>query len=281
MSLMDVLAKVATEMAAAKGASGTMNNPASRQNNGGLFGNAPASDAAAEGGPGLESLIGGLLGGNGGANSGLGGLLESLTSGASSQSNQSGASLDDAISKADNSGGLGGLLEQLTAGQGGGGLGDLLGKLTQSAGASAGTGGNFGDILNQALAPRSKPKQQPTKSQEAAAGLMLKAMIQAAKSDGKIDEGERSKLLEKLGDVSAAEREFVNKEMAAPMDVQGLARQVPRGLENQVYAMSVLGINLDDAAEAKYLDQFASHLRIEKDVVNSIHDKFGVQRLYR
>lgn len=281
MSLMDMLAKVATEMAAAKGASGTINNPASRQNNGGLFGNAPTSDAPAQGTPGLESIIGGLLGGNGGADSGLGGLLESLTSGTSPQSNQSGSSLDDAISEADNSGGLGGLLEQLTAGQGGGGLGDLLGKLTQSGGAAAGTGGNFGDILNQALTQSRKPKQEPTKGQEATAGLMLKAMIQAAKSDGKVDEGERRKLLEKLGDISAAEREFVNKEMAAPIDIQGLARQVPRGLENQVYALSVLGINLDETAEAKYLDQFASHLRIEKDVVNSIHDKFGVQRLYR
>lgn len=281
MSLMDMLAKVATEMAASKGASGTIKNPARRQNNGGLFGNAPSSDAATQGGSGLEELIGGLLAGNGGANSGLGGLLESLTSGASPQAHPSGRSVNDAISEADNSGGLGGLLEQLTAGQGGGGLGDLLGKLTQSGGAGAGAGGSFGDILNQALTPRGKPKQPPTKGQEATAGLMLKAMIQAAKSDGEIDQGERSKLLEKLGDVSAAEREFVNNEISAPIDIQGLARQVPRGLENQVYAMSVLGIDLDSSAEAKYLDQFASHLRIEKDVVNDIHDKFGVQRLYR
>lgn len=281
MSLMDILAQVATEMAAAKGAGGTMNNPANRQNNGGLFDNAPTPDAVAKGGPGLEGLIGELLGGKGGANSGLGGLLESLNSGAPSQSSPTRNSLDEAITEADNSGGLGGLLEQLSGGQGSGGLGDLLGKLTQAGGATAGGGGTFGDILNQALTQRDKPRPQPTKGQEAAAGLMLKAMIQAAKSDGKIDDGERQKLLEKLGDVSAAEREFVNNEMSAPIDVQGLAREVPRGLENQVYAMSVLGINLDETAEAKYLDQFASHLRIEKDVVNSIHDKFGVPRIYR
>ena len=284
MSLMDVLAQVATEMAASKGASGTMRNPQQRQNNGGLFGSAPAPSQS---GGGLQDLLGGLLGGQapsgggGGANSGLGGLLEALAGG-QGQAQQGG--LDQVISQADNSGGLGGILEQLTGGaggaKGGGGLGDLLGQLTKSA-APAPTDNreSFGNMLNQAFAKGRT--QQPTPAQEVTAGLMLKAMIQAAKSDGQIDDGERDKLLEKLGDVSKAEREFVSREMAAPVDVAGLARQVPRGLENQVYAMSVLGIDLDQAAEANYLHAFATEMSIDQNTVNHIHDQFGVPRLYR
>ena len=276
MSLMDILAQVATEMAAAKGASGTMKSQQSGRSNGGLFGDAPAREQSG----GLQDIMGDLLGGKGSSSGGLGGLLDGLAGNnpeTSTQPRRGG--LDDVITQTDNSGGLGGLLEQLAGGKGGGGLGDLLGQL--AGGSAAGGGGNFGDMLNQALTKSSAPKPQPTRGQEVAAGLMLKAMIQAAKADGKVDAGERDKLLDKLGDVSAAEREFVQREMAAPLDSEGLARQVPRGLENQVYAMSVLGIDLDVTEEAQYLHQFASHLQIGKETVNHIHDKFGVPRLYR
>ena len=68
-----------------------------------------------------------------------------------------------------------------------------------------------------------EPEVAPTPQEEDAAGLMLKAMIQAAKSDGKIDEAEKQKLLANLGDVSEAERDFVNREISAPVDVQALA----------------------------------------------------------
>ncbi|SPH24806.1 hypothetical protein DEA8626_03839 [Defluviimonas aquaemixtae] len=60
---------------------------------------------------------------------------------------------------------------------------------------------------------------------------MLSAIIQAAKSDGKIDAAEQKKLLGNLGSVSAEEWRFVESELSKPIDVQGLARQVPRGLE--------------------------------------------------
>jgi uncharacterized membrane protein YebE (DUF533 family) len=109
---------------------------------------------------------------------------------------------------------------------------------------------------------------------------MLRAMIQAAKSDGRIDAAEQRKLLGNLGDVSAEERRFVEAEMQAPVDVAGLARQVPRGLEPQVYTMSVMAIDLDNRNEAQYLHQFASALGLDAARVNQIHARLGVPQLY-
>ncbi len=109
---------------------------------------------------------------------------------------------------------------------------------------------------------------------------MLRAMIQAAKSDGKFDEDEKKKLLEKLGDVSAEEREFVHREMNAPVDIHALAHQVPQGLEQQVYAMSLLGINLDNRQEAQYLHDLASEFRMDKNTVNAVHAKLGAPSIY-
>jgi len=105
-------------------------------------------------------------------------------------------------------------------------------------------------------------------------------MIQAAKSDGKFDDAEKQKLLGQLGDVDAEEAAFAQAEMQKPVDVDALVANVPQGMGNQVYAMSVLGIDLDSQAEAKYLHTLASKLGLDQQMVNSIHEQMGVPSLY-
>jgi uncharacterized membrane protein YebE (DUF533 family) len=219
---------------------------------------------------------------------GLGDLLENLGTGRAG----GGGSGGGGSAGGSGGGGLGDLIGQLGAGGsgGGGGLGDLLGGLLGGAlggaaagapgGGSAGPGGSFGDLLNQALGNRGEPEARPTREQDAVAGLMLKAMIQAAKSDGKIDAEEKRKLLDNLGDISPEEKRFVESELAAQIDIDGLARQVPRGLEQQVYAMSVMAINLDNRNEAQYLARLADGMGIGKAQVNGIHAQLGVPALY-
>ncbi len=109
---------------------------------------------------------------------------------------------------------------------------------------------------------------------------MLRAMIQAAKSGGRIDAAEQRKLLGNLGDVSPKERRFVETEIQAPVDVEGLARQVPRGLEPQAYTMSLMAIDLDNRNEAQGLHRFASALGLDATGVNQIHARLGVPPLY-
>ncbi|MGI9350015.1 MAG: DUF533 domain-containing protein [Rhizobiaceae bacterium] len=197
-------------------------------------------------------------------------------------------------------GGLGDLLEQLGGGSGGtgGGLGDLIGNSPRGGSDGGGSlgdifgdfvkdakpdnehNGSFGDIFNQSLERQGEPDLQPSRQQEEAAALMLRAMIQAAKSDGKVDRGEREKLMENLGEVSREEKRFVEQEFARPIDIADLARQVPRGLEQQVYLMSVMGIDLDNRKEAQYLHDLATEMSVSRDEVNGIHDHLGVPRIY-
>ena len=271
MSLMGTLAKVAIGVAVAKGVGSMMKKGGA---GGGLFGGAGAQTQGSAQGGGLEGLLGSVLGGQAGgaqqgsSGGGLGGLLEQL-GGAGQAGGQGG-------------GGLGDLLGGLAGGAvGGGGLGGLLGGLAGKAQPqSSGGGGSFGDLLNSSLQNQGEPEVAPSADQEAAAGLMLRAMIQAAKSDGEIDVGEQKKLLKNLGDVSAEEEAFVDHEMNQPVDVPGLAAQVPRGMEQQVYTMSVLGIDLDSQAEAQYLHDLASAMSIGQAEVNAVHDHLGVQRIY-
>ena len=109
---------------------------------------------------------------------------------------------------------------------------------------------------------------------------MLAAMIQAAKSDGTFDEAEKEKLLGQLGEVDAEEAAFVQAQLQAPVDVDALVRETPKGMESQIYAMSVLGIDLDTQKEAQYLHQLAQGFGMDAAEVNGIHAQMGVPSLY-
>ncbi|WP_299498933.1 tellurite resistance TerB family protein [uncultured Roseobacter sp.] len=267
MSLMKTLAKVAIGVAVAKGAQSMMKGGGGGL--GGMMRDAGArvgGQRSASSGGDLQDMLGGLLGGTTGAGSagglpgGLGGLLENLGG----------------------TQGGGGLQGMLTGLAGGAGAGGLLGALTGQAQRRPQTStASFGEVLNSSFDATPQPEIEPSADQEAAAALMLRAMIQAAKSDGKLDDAEREKLLGQLGDeVDAEEAAFVQAELQAPVDVDGLVEQTPRGMESQVYAMSVLGINLDDQSEAQYLHKLAQAYGLDARAVNDIHDQLGVPSLY-
>ncbi|KPU84611.1 hypothetical protein JI58_02610 [Marinosulfonomonas sp. PRT-SC04] len=211
-----------------------------------------------------------------------------LSKGVSSLSNKGRSNAGGGAQSSGQSGGLEAMLESLLGGgqkstrnSGGlGGLGGLLGggaaAIAAPAPASTDLKNSFGAKFNQALSNAGEPEIASTQQQEMAAGLMLRTMIQAAKSDGKIDDSERQKLLGKLGDISSQERDFVNAELAAEIDVDGLARQVPNGMEAQVYTMSIMGIDLDNQTEAQYLHE----LGIEPRSVNHTHEQLSVPTIY-
>jgi uncharacterized membrane protein YebE (DUF533 family) len=111
------------------------------------------------------------------------------------------------------------------------------------------------------------------------AKLMIRAMIQAAKADGEIDEEERAKILDQLGEVDAEERAFVEAELAAPLDPNGLAQQTTDAMKTQVYATSLMAIHLDNRAEASYLATLAQALGLDPATRDRLHDAMGVPPL--
>ena len=230
--------------------------------------------------PGLEDLLKDVMGSGGRA--------------------RSGTARKEAPRQADSEGGLGDLLDQISGQKRSspratapkGGLEDLLGQLTGGRAATetsrSGRGestGGVGDLLDQVLndrrpgAPVELP--EPDREEELSAALMLRAVIQAVKCDGDLDEDERQRLMQAMGEADQREVQAVNAELQRPVDVKGLARAVPAGLEPQVYLVSLMAINLDQKAEANYLHQLAGELDLSPDQVNAIHDRAGVQRLYR
>lgn len=297
MSLMKTLAKVAVGVLVAQGVKGMLSKKGSGSaGSGSVFGGTNSRSSKG----GLDDIMGDVLGGGtkrasggtsfddelgkfGGKTAGTGGgfgdLLDSLGGGRPGSS--AGGGLDDVIGQ---------------MGKGGGGLGDLLGGILGGAAAGraaapqasprdAAIGQAQGsrtmrDRLNQAFEKEGEAEIDPTPEQDAAAALLLRAMIQAAKSDGRIDEKEKQKILGNLGDASPDEIAFVKQELAATIDIDGLARQVPEGMAAQVYGVSVMAIDLDQKKEAQYLHALAQALGIDRSTANHIHQKVGAPALY-
>lgn len=113
---------------------------------------------------------------------------------------------------------------------------------------------------------------------EQGAMLALKAMIAASKADGEIDQRERERILGKLEDAGADEdtRKFVAKEAATPLDIDSLVRDVrdPQTAA-QIYAASLLAINVDTPAERAYLRDLSQKLGLNDQVVASLHSVLG------
>jgi uncharacterized membrane protein YebE (DUF533 family) len=224
-------------------------------------------------------LLGSLMG-NKSLASGLGGkLLGSLLGGGQQQAPQQSAG-----------GGLAGLLGGVLGGgggasQGGGAMSGLLGMLGGGGGAGGGAlSGLLGSVMGggsdaPAAAPAPAPAQQAAANDQAV--LMIRAMVNAAKSDGRIDQTEQENIISKLGsDVSEAEVNFLKQEFAAPLDVESFARSVPKGLEQQIYAMSLTSIELDTQNEAQYLGKLAQGLNIDPNLCNQIHDHVGAPKIF-
>jgi uncharacterized membrane protein YebE (DUF533 family) len=142
--------------------------------------------------------------------------------------------------------------------------------------ATQGNSGGIGDLLSKALAGE---EVEPTPTEEEKARIILKAMINAAKADGHLDHDEQKKIIEHIGDVTPEEAALVKAELNAPLDIEGVIKEA-KGIEPEVYLMSLMTIKLDTQAEAEYLDKLARGLGLEPQAVNALHEKVGAPKLY-
>ena len=227
----------------------------------------------------------------------LGGIFDAVQSGLSSAGQSPGQA-----------GGLGAMVGSLLGGGKGaaqGGMLAVLAGVAMKALASAGedaqgapapqTGGfgGFPGALGAALGSNRGPwsggevpigmrQPQNTAEQEAlesTAQLVLKGMINAAKSDGQISPDEMQRIVGKLQETGADQgmQQWVLQQMQQPLNVQAFAAEIPnQEVAAQVYAASLLAIEVDTDAERRYLQQLAQQSGLHPLVVGQIHQTLGV-----
>jgi uncharacterized membrane protein YebE (DUF533 family) len=236
----------------------------------------PAAQGGLEGllkGTGLDEVLSGLLGGGQG-----GGGIGSWLSGALEEAGQAAGGKENLAL-----GGLGALLGSVL----GGGTGSIKGAVGGGALAMLGAlaynalKGTQQESREVPLGLR-EPANAAEKDQlEGQAGLILKAMINAAKADGQIDQNEIQRIIGRLGDAGMDQKtqNFVISEMNKPMDTEELvaaAKGNPQ-LAAQLYAASLLAIEVDTPGERAYLENLASSLGLAPQAVVNLENTVGLR----
>jgi uncharacterized membrane protein YebE (DUF533 family) len=106
-------------------------------------------------------------------------------------------------------------------------------------------------------------------------------MIAAANADGVIDQEERNRILNKLQSVqlTSEEHAFIVNELLAPKDLDGIVGQVKSAeTARQVYAVSLMTIEVDTQAEKTYMDTLAARLGLDDAAIDGIHSELRIER---
>jgi uncharacterized membrane protein YebE (DUF533 family) len=230
-------------------------------------------------GAGIEQMLGSLLGAAGGgrgagAQGGVGALLGAAQSflGSKQAGNLSGGQI----------GGLGALAGALLGGGGGavkgaagGSAMAMLGALAVNALQSRGATGSMPGAAFAANVPADQMRAATAADTEK---LIVKAMISAAKADGTIDQREMERIAGKVGSegVSPEERTMLLEELQRPLDIGALVAEVSCPVvAAEVYAASLLAIDIETQAEVDYLRDLARRLGLDAATVARLHDLTG------
>jgi uncharacterized membrane protein YebE (DUF533 family) len=219
----------------------------------------------------IGDALGGLFGGRGGEGIGqtFSGTLEEAQKTIGSNKNIALAALG-ALAGAI----LGGGSKSMKGAVGGGVLA-VLGALAYQA--LKGTQQETQEVPLTLREPSTPAEQEELENQ---AQLMLRAMINAAKADGQIDQGEVQRIMGKLQESGADKPalDFVMTEMTKPMETEVIvaaAKGKPQ-LGAELYGASLLAIKVDTPAEQTYMQNLSAGLGLPPQAVTNLEKSMGL-----
>jgi len=111
--------------------------------------------------------------------------------------------------------------------------------------------------------------------------MLIRAMVSAAKADGKINPQEQAEITQRMQNLSRDDIEFLREEFSRPLNVREIAWDTPLGMEEQVYVLSLIAMDLDENKEAEYLADLAHGLRLQPDRCNELHRQYNAPTIFR
>ena len=224
----------------------------------------------------LQANLGQVSGGQGGAGDLLAGLLE-----------QAKTSLGTAAENPLQAGGIGAVLGSLLGGGGdsvkGALSGGVLAMLAGVAFKAMSNAGQAGVAASQGGEPPLglKPPVTPAEHSllETKAQLIMKGMMNIAKSDGLVSPDEIQRIVGKAADagIGAQGQEWLMAELRQPLNLDAFAAEIPNPeIAAEVYAASLLAVEVDTPQERDYLRQFAEKTGLAPVVVQQIHQSLGI-----
>ena len=113
--------------------------------------------------------------------------------------------------------------------------------------------------------------------------LILRAMINAIKADGQVDQNEINRITGKLGGIGVDPegQRYLMTLIQQPMETERLiaAARGQSEIAAQIYGVSLLAIEVDTPAERKYLDELAAGLGLSPQVTARIQEMVGLRQV--
>jgi uncharacterized membrane protein YebE (DUF533 family) len=111
------------------------------------------------------------------------------------------------------------------------------------------------------MPPPPPPPASPDRQADAI--VLIRAMIAAAQSDGRIDDDERSRIMRAATGLSQEERAFLDRELASPHSIEQLAAASRPEIATEIYAAASHAIVADGDAERAWLYRLADALHLD------------------
>lgn len=124
------------------------------------------------------------------------------------------------------------------------------------------------------------PAQNDTAGQEELGLTLVRAMIAAARADGRLDAQESQAIFQRIEnlELSQSNKTLLIEEMGQPVDMDALVRSAKTPeVAAEIYVASLLAIEVDTPAEQSYLNMLAARLKLPNELVQELHQQVEAQ----
>jgi uncharacterized membrane protein YebE (DUF533 family) len=125
------------------------------------------------------------------------------------------------------------------------------------------------------------PAGNDTAGQEALGLVLVRAMIAAARSDGRLDAQESQAIFQRIQSLALAPEDeaLLTAEMGRPVDMDAIVNSAASPeMAAEIYLASLLAVDVDTAAEKSYLAMLAARLNLAPELVTELHRQVDAQR---
>jgi uncharacterized membrane protein YebE (DUF533 family) len=147
--------------------------------------------------------------------------------------------------------------------------------------------------LPQATAPASltpapagsafMPKENDVAAKEELGLILVRAMIAVARADGRLDAQESQAIFQKIQSLGLdpESQNLLVKEMGHPVDMDAIVNSATSPeVAAEIYAASLLAVEVDSAAEKAYLGMLAARLELPAQLVVELERQVEVQKTF-
>jgi uncharacterized membrane protein YebE (DUF533 family) len=124
------------------------------------------------------------------------------------------------------------------------------------------------------------PSQNDPAGQQNLGLTLVRAMIAAARADGRLDAQESQAIFERIETLGfdPQDQALLVEEMGRPVDMDAIVNSADSPeVAAEIYIASLLAIDVDTAAEKSYLAMLAARLKLPPDLVTELHRQVEAQ----